>query len=113
MKGVMEYIDKHGNHFTRQLVEDIMPLKWNVDDIMDSAQKRVYYNVTGSTDGDMAYITQWLYDTDGWPKTDNKTGCINRMLWFIGNYEVGTYFFCSWLFKTAKEKKDFDFTPYI
>lgn len=113
MKGVVEYLDKYGYHFTRKLVEDIMHLKWSVDDIVDSSQKRVYYNVIGATDGDMAYLTQWLYDTDGWPDTDNKRGCISRMLWFIGNYDVGNYFFCSWLYRAARNNKEFDFTPYI
>lgn len=113
MKGVVEYLNKYGYHFTKELVEDAIDLKWSVRDIMDSSQKKVYYNVTGSTDGDMAYITHWLYKNEGWPKTDTKGGCINRMLWFIGNYEVGTYFFCSWLYHTARERKDFDFTPYL
>ena len=114
MKGVNRYLKKHGYHFTTELVKDAVPLKWSPDNIMDTAQKRVYYNVTGATEGDMVYITHWLYGKEGWPEAHDKGSCVKWMLWFIGNYDVrSTYFFSLWLSYLAKEDKDFDFTPYI
>ena len=119
MKGLEKYLAKYGYHFTEELAEKVIPQKWSSRDIMDSAQKRVYYNVTGATDGDMVYIVHWIYKKEGWPMTDTKKGCISSMLFIIGSGEAdsigdpSSYFFCSWLHNTAKDKKDFDFTPYI
>lgn len=114
MKGVEKYLKKHGYHFTKELVEDVIPLKWDVDSIMESAQKKVYYNVTGATSGDMAYLAHWLYNSKGWPQAHDKKSCVNWTLWFIGDYDNHIdYFFCMWLSDLSKSKKKFDFTPYI
>lgn len=114
MKGLRKYLRKHGHHFTKELVEDVIPLKWNVDSIMDAAQKKVYYNVTGATSGDMAYIAYWLYGHHGWPQAHDKKSCVDWTLWFIGDYDKHiSYFFIMWLADISKHKKKFDFTPYI
>lgn len=114
MKGIEKYLRKHGYHFTKELVEDVIPLKWNVESIMDSAQKKVYYNVTGATSGDMTYIAHWLYGNNGWPQAHDKKSCVRWTLWFVEKYDnhIG-YFFIVWLSDLAKSKKKFDFTPYI
>ena len=114
MKGIKRYLRKHGYHFTKELVEDVIPLKWNVDSVMDSAQKKVYYNVTGATPGDMAYLAHWLYYNNGWPQAHDKNTCVSWTLWFIGNHDNHiSYFFTVWLSGLSKSKKKFDFTPYI
>lgn len=114
MKGVTKYLNKHGYHFTKELVGDAIPLKWSTQNIMDTAQKHVYYNVTGATEGDMVYITHWLYDREGWPQAHDKNSCIKWMLWFVGNYDISSsYFFVVWLNYLAKDGKEFDFTPYV
>ena len=56
MKGLEQYIEKYGNHFTEELASDITLKKWDSSKIQKSAQKKVYYNVTGSTSGDMMYL---------------------------------------------------------
>lgn len=114
MKGLRRYLEKHGYHFTKELVEDAVSLKWDVDSIMTSAQKKVYYNVTGATSGDIAYLAHWLYSNDGWPQAHDKKSCVNWTLWFIGDCNKHiSYFFVTWLSKIARNKEEIDFTPYI
>ena len=114
MKGLEEYLKRNGNHFTRKLADTVVSGKWDVDTIMKDAQKKVYYNVIGSTSGDMCYMVHWLYEHEGWPEAHDKKSSIKWMLWMVGDYRVSSaYFFCEWLWNTCKEKKDFDFTPYI
>lgn len=114
MKGLNKYLRKHGYHFTKELVENAIPLRWDVDSIMEAAQKKVYYNVTGATSGDMAYLAHWLYDNDGWPQAHDKKSCVDWTLWFIGDFDKHiSYFFVTWLSYIVKDKRKFDFTPYI
>ena len=53
--------------------------KWAVPEIMDTAQKRVYYNVLGLTDEDMAEIANRMYQEKGW----SKARCIKEMLLIV------------------------------
>ena len=53
--------------------------RWAVPEIMDTAQKRVYYNVSGLTDEDMAEIANRMYQENGW----SKARCIKEMLLIV------------------------------
>lgn len=53
--------------------------KWTVPEIMDTAQKRVYYNVSGLTDEDMAEIVNRMYQENGW----SKARCVKEMLLIV------------------------------
>lgn len=114
MKGLEEYLKKHGYHFTKRLANAVVSGKWDVDTVMENAQKHVYYNVIGSTSGDMCYMVYWLYRHDGWPQAHDKRSSIKTMLWMVGNHTVSSrYFFSEWLGNKARERSDFDFTPYL
>ena len=113
VKGLEKYLQIHGCHFTKELACATVSSKWSVDSVLKNAQKLVYYNVTESTAGDMYYMTNWLYNHDGWPEAHDENSSIKIMLWMIGNYSLGSsYFFCDWLWNKRKQKEDFDFTPY-
>lgn len=105
MKNLDAYIEKHGNHFTVELVNDIMPIRFNSTYIISTSQKKVWYNVTGSTFGDMMYLTNVYYH-----RGHSKGRCIMLMLENVGDYFRGGKAFSAWI---ASGENDFDFTPYI
>lgn len=107
MKGLREYIRKHGRHFTEELAYKVAGKKYDAAQVERAAQKRVYYNVTGSTLGDMVYLTNNTYN--GWGFT-TISGNISYTLYFVGNYKFhGGVLFNEWL----QENREFDLTPYI
>lgn len=108
MKGLKEYIRKHGIHFTEQLAMDVTRRKWNPSKVEKDAQKKVYYNVTGSTRGDMVYLMDMFYC---FQYTEGK--CINLMLKWVGDYNRTNSPFCIWLSTVSLDNREFDFTPYI
>ena len=56
MKGLKEYLRKHGRHFTEELAHAVMGNTWTYDEIDAIIQKKVYYNVSGCTKGDIVYF---------------------------------------------------------
>ena len=106
MKGLKKFIDKYGKHFTEELVWDVILLKWNPKDIEESAQKRVYYNVTEATLGDMVYLVHYYAD-------NRKVKGIKCMLDFIGNVRNNGRAFTEWVYISALMGKKYDLTPYI
>ena len=107
MKGLREYIRKHGRHFTEELAYKAAGRKYSASQVERAAQRKVYYNVTGSTLGDMVYLTNCTYN--GWGFT-TISGNISYTLYFVGNYKHhGGVLFNEWLHGL----EDFDFTPYI
>ena len=111
MKGLEQYIEKYGNHFTEELASDITLKKWDSSKIQKSAQKKVYYNVTGSTSGDMMY----LMDMFCYYLSDQYThgSCMNLMLSWVEDYKKTAKPFHIWLTKKILGEEEFDFTPYI
>jgi hypothetical protein len=110
MKGLHQYIDKHGNHFTVKLALKAAGNKWDEDAIKKAFQKRVYYNVTGATLGDIVFLTNHYHSNIG----ESFTNCIGYSLRNIGDYgNYGGKVFTDWLLKIVCLGKDFDFTPYI
>jgi hypothetical protein len=37
--------------------------KWSLSEVLEKAQSMVYYNVTGSTIGDIVFLTNYAKDT--------------------------------------------------
>lgn len=109
MKGLRKYIKKHGKHFTEQLAMDVTKGKWSSSQVMEKAQSMVYYNVTGSTVGDIVFLTNYANDT-GKPFYKTKHNCVKFALCIVGEYALHDgVMFNKWLGNT----KDFDLTPYI
>lgn len=107
MKGLKEYVEKHGRHFTEELASDVTNRRWNPSKIKKDAQRHVYYNVTGSTLGDMIYLM-----TVGEEKMSyNKK--VKTMLSLVGDYNKTDSPFLMWLTIMTVKNKSFDFTPYI
>lgn len=111
MKGLKEYIRKHGKHFTEKLAYKVVGKRWSGKQIERAAQKKVYYNVTGSTLGDMIYLTNEV--SSKWDIPALYT-CTKFTLYIIGDYEYhGGKVFTSWLEELEEMGISFDFTPYI
>ena len=56
MKGLRQYIKKHGKHFTEELAYKTAGKRWSSTQIEKATQREVYYNVTASTLGDIVYL---------------------------------------------------------
>lgn len=118
MEGLEEYVKVHGNHFTEELVKDACSelhiYKWTVEQIKDSIDKKVYYNVTGATLGDIVYMVNLAGAGYISEELHNKPECIKYVLSIIG--DVSKYdgmIFVSWVSGMSFKEKDFDFTKYI
>jgi hypothetical protein len=111
MKGLKNYIKKHGKHFTEELAYSISPcLRWNKEQIEDTIQKKVWYNTTSSTIGDIVYLVNNCYEGAA------KSKCINYALLYIGDFRNYENPFEDWLTEISNcgtLKDCFDFTPYI
>lgn len=109
MKGLRQYIRKHGKHFTEELAMTVTNGRWNPSEIMEKAESIVYYNVTGSTVGDIVFLVNYAKDT-GKPFYRTKHSCVKFALCIVGEYALRDgAMFSKWLGDT----RDFDFTPYI
>lgn len=111
MKGLKEYVEKHGKHFTEELAGAVSKRKWNASKVVRDSQKKVYYNVTGSTVGDMVYMMDmfWYYLAEQYTYGMS----MKLMLRWVGNYNKTGSPFSMWLGSLDYNNKDFDFTPYI
>lgn len=103
MKGLKEYIKKHGKHFTEELAHDVVGSAWSFKEIDRSLQKKVYYNVSGCTSGDIVYYVNGMgFDY----MRDIIQFLIRDVLYDVG---LSDKLFLMW----CECNKDFDFTPYI
>ena len=107
MKGLEEYISKHGNHFTKELASKVTDERWDSSKLERDAQKYIYYNVTGSTVGDMVYL---MTIGDSCQPYNKK---VKTMLSWIQDYNKTGSPFIIWLTVLIIKEQDFDFTPYI
>ena len=108
MKGLRRYIKKHGRHFTEELAHEVTNSKWSSEELERTAQSKVYYNVTGSTIGDIVYLVNIVHKA--YPEEyAMKNCCVNYALAIIGDVKYTGHAFSIWLQLTD----DFDFTPYI
>jgi hypothetical protein len=116
MKGLRKYIKKHGRHFTEELALAVTSGRWDSSEIMKKAQNIVYYNVTGSTVGDIVFLTNNLAGKNG-KSTEknrffyrNRQKCVKLALTIVGDYSFRDgAVFNEWVGDT----KDFDLTPFI
>ena len=109
MKGLKKYIKKHGRHFTEELAMGATGGRWNRKDIIDEVESHVYYNVTGSTVGDIIFLVNFAKDS-GRPFLRTKHQCVKFALCIVGEYAMHDgVMFSKWVGDT----KDFDLTQYI
>ena len=109
MKGLKQYIRKHGRHFTEELAIDATGGRWGKEDILDKVETYVYYNVTESTVGDILFLVNFAKDS-GKPCLKTKHQCIKFALYIVGEYAMHDgVMFDKW----ADHATDFDLTHYI
>ena len=109
MRGLRQYIKKHGRHFTEELAMTVTNGRWDSSEIMEKAESMVYYNVTGSTVGDIVFLTNYAKDT-GKSFYKTKYNCVKFALCIVGEYALrdGAMFR-----KWTEDNRDFDLTEYI
>lgn len=90
MKGLKEYISKHGNHFTEKLAIAVMDSKWNPSEIEKSSETMVYYNVSEATLGDIIFLVN-KYKKNHCRAT--KKRCLKYALDIVGDYSSNGYAF--------------------
>lgn len=90
MKGLKEYISKHGNHFTEKLAIAVMDSKWSSSEIEKSSETMVYYNVSEATLGDIVFLVN-KYKKNHCRAT--KKRCLKYALDIVGNYSSNGYAF--------------------
>lgn len=90
MKGLKEYISKHGNHFTEKLAIAVMDSKWSSSEIEKSSETMVYYNVSEATLGDIVFLVN-KYKKNHCRAT--KKRCLKYALDIVGDYSSNGYAF--------------------
>ena len=110
MIGYEEYIKKHGKHFTVELAYAIAGNRWSIEEIEDSLQKKVYFNVAGFTRGDIVFLFNTL------PKISNssyhtKAQCTKAVIMYMEGIELLDFLFPAWT--EVARICNYDFTPYI
>lgn len=109
MKGLRQYIKRHGRHFTEELAMTVTKGRWSSSEVMEKAECMVYYNVTDSTVGDIVFLANYAKDT-GKPFYRTKHACIKFALCIVGEYALRDgAMFRKWI----GDNKDFDLTEYI
>jgi len=103
MKGLRQYIARHGKHFTVRLAGDVLECKWNHLEVERVTEARVYYNVSGATLGDMVFLVNLF--SDSFP----KRRCVGYALEIIGDVSKEGYAFDAW----AMGNEDIDLREYI
>ena len=107
MKGLREYVKKHGMHFTEKLALDAIPLRWDAEKVKQATQKKVYYNVTGASSGDMLYLV-------GIANKKTLDKCIDFMINVISDYGFSDgLVFSAWYCLREACKDNVDLTEYI
>lgn len=90
MKGLKEYISKHGRHFTEKLAIAVMDSKWSSSEIERSSETMVYYNVSEATLGDIVFLVN-KYKKNHCRATKKK--CLKYALDIVGDYSSNGYAF--------------------
>ena len=112
IKGLDKYIKKHGRHFTQELAECIYS-KWSCSQIESVLNKRVYYNTTSSTLGDIIYLVNKAYH-DFFPVVNTKERCVDYALAVIGGADCYEGIaFSGWLADVVINKEKVDLSTYI
>lgn len=94
MNGLEEYIKRHGRHLTERLALDSTEVRWSAAKVRKAVERRVYYNVTKSTVGDMVYLANEYHARC--PR-HHKVQCIKYVLRIVGDVAMEGYAFDDWL----------------
>jgi hypothetical protein len=123
MTGLQDYIEKHGNHFTVELAmeaskclinKDGSKHLWDAEQVEKLTEKKVYYNITRSTLGDMVYIANMAYANYFPNVIDRKNKCIEAALAIVEDVDgYEGMAFSSWVTGLVYQGKDFDFSKYV
>lgn len=113
MKGLKEYIAKHGKHFTEELALDVVAKRWNTGQVKKDVNRRVWYNVTGATFGDIIYLTNFAYKDYPPSGHNTKNKCIDYALSVVGDVNSTGLAFAGWFADLVVDGKDFDFSRYV
>lgn len=123
MVGLAQYVKKYGNHFTIPLAKEAVKYlrctdgsspKCDVKYIEEAIQKRVYYNITNSTLGDIVYMVYVAYSNLPSEMPRKRKISIDNALALIestDSYEGMA--FSSWIAGMDFKEEDFDFNAYI
>lgn len=96
MKGLEEYIKRHGRHLTERLALDSTVVRWDAAKVRKAVEGRVYYNVTGFTVGDMVYLVNEYHAR--YPRP-HKAQCIKYVLRVVEDVTLEGKAFGDWLAK--------------
>lgn len=108
MKGLKEYVKKHGMHFTEKLVYTVLGNpKWSLEEIKKELDKKVWYNLINANDWDILFLGNYFYG--------NKRDSINNARAFLQDYSIGGALgLLLYVWNHVRRiEPDFDFTPYI
>ena len=109
MKGLQQYIKKHGFHFTVDLALKAGGNKWDEKYVLEKTQHRVYYNVIGATLGDMVFLVN-----NESLRHHNIRNSVNYVLSVVEDYSFCSgKVFMDWLDGIIVSGTEFDFTEYI
>ena len=113
MKGLREYIEKNGKHFTVKLASDIIDGKLDSNKVSKVTENKVYYNVVEATLGDIIYLAN-LSKKSSSGKSRNVSRCVEDALKVVGDYRFcDGKLFVGWLCGLLLSGKEFDFSDYI
>lgn len=105
VKGLKEYVEKHGTHFTQELAYSAAQCnEWSLKDIEKALRNKVYYDVSGCTPGDLIFIVNGYDNLSS--KKEIAVLLIKCVFCYVGE---ASNIFKRWV----SCNKDFDFTPYI
>ena len=114
MKGLKQYITKHGKHFTEKLALDVISSKrWDTRQVEKDVNRRVWYNVTSATFGDIIYLVNIAYSNYPPSGHNTKNRCVDYALSVVGDVNSEGLAFAGWLADLAISGKEFDFRKYV
>lgn len=113
IKGLRKYVKKHGKHFTEELAYSAIPCLWDLEDVQLATQRKVYYNVTSATLGDMMYLMNYEYlSTER--KHLSKNDAVDRTLAIVQDFKKGRgKAFKTFLSCLRQNKTRFNFLKYV
>ena len=92
MKGLRKYLAKHGKHLTVRLAKKATGNRWSAHEIELSSERIIYYNVTGSTLGDIVFLTNYYYDSQ-LPSRTPKLVCVKKTLKLVEDVNAKEFAF--------------------
>ena len=110
MKGLKEYLRKHGKHFTVELACSAVKLRWKPEQVMKAIKDEVWYNVSESTFGDIVFLVNLAGFYQNCFSFSTKHECIKYALGIVGNMDCNGMAFDNWL--SAHRDDDLDISAF-